>query len=59
MARYVVILSAYLWAESDDEARQKANEYAEHLKQLDDNHATADSLYLPFGIGEGYKVEIP
>jgi predicted DNA-binding ribbon-helix-helix protein len=39
MKRYAVELDAYLWASSEEEAKQKAMKMAELLRSLDDNHA--------------------
>lgn len=63
MTRYAVQLSAYLWAENDDGAREIAHEYAQYLDampQHEDNKCTADLLVeMPFGhIGSGRKVTI-
>lgn len=48
--RYTVVLDAYLWAHSDEDAKAKAYKYAEYLQKLEDNHANVIGLNeTPYG----------
>lgn len=50
MNRYVVTLDAYLWAESDKQAKRKAKKYAAKLNELDDCRPSVIGLWeQPFG----------
>ena len=50
MNRYVVTLDAYVWAESDEKAREKSAEYANYLQRYGDNRAAVIGLCeQPFG----------
>ena len=47
MKRYTVQLSAYIWADSDEQAMEMADNYAKYLDaipEMSDNRATADRL---------------
>lgn len=63
MKRYTVQLSAYIWAESDEQAIEMADNYAKYLDgipEMSDNRATADRLFeTPFAtIGMGREIKI-
>ena len=63
MKRYAVNISAYIYAEDDEQAVRIAHHYERHLDNVpnnEDNKAKAYHLCeMPFGyIGEGRKVTI-
>ena len=57
--RYAVVLDAFVYADSDEQAIEKANKIKEFLLSLDDNQASVLSIHeQQFGkIGEGRKVK--
>ena len=57
--RYVVTLDAYAYADSDEQARQIAQELAVKLRKNDDNHAGVVSIHeVPSGtIGQAREIK--
>lgn len=48
--RYVVQISAYVYADNDEQAKVIASKYCDAINQLDDVKATTDTLVeAPFG----------
>ena len=48
--RYVVTLSAYVWADDDETAKAQGEEYARMLNEQNDCRASVDALCeQPFG----------
>lgn len=63
MKRYTVQLSAYIWAESNEQAMDMADIYAKYLDaipDMSDNRATTDRLFeTSFAtIGSGREIKI-
>lgn len=61
--RYAVNISAYIWAEGDEQAAMIADEYAKYLNAMphhEDNKAKAYKLCeAPFGwIGKAREIEL-
>lgn len=44
MKRYVVTLSAYVWANNENDARAQGERYAQVINNLHDCRATVDEL---------------
>ncbi len=56
--RYIVQIDAYIYAENDKQAKDKAQELA-RWASVDDNHAAVvDLVEQPFGQKEGRQVNI-
>jgi len=57
--RYAVQISAYVYADNDEQAKAIANKYCDVINQLDDAKATADVLAeVSFGSLTTRKIQL-
>jgi len=59
MQRYIPTIQLAIYADSDEQAKEKANNLIKHLQSLSDNDAEMIELHeMPYGSMKGREIKI-